>query len=388
LNSKSLGIGISPKAQTLSRRIGLWCNAHPELWVSAVAFVVSCCFLYGFGQVAHWTEGAQSTRWTSFCYWDCSWYSSIAGNGYDIVPRKELKNSANWSFFPLFPLTGSACKHLFHLEAHAATVLAAKIEYFTAILAFLLWMGPRLRTVNERFLAGMLVAINPYLIYGHAGYSEPLYFTLICLGFWALERQKWILAGLLGAGISATRIVGVVFVLVYAIVFLREVGLRPTLRDRSLRILTGLALCPLGLSLYSLYLYHHCGDALAFLHLQTAAWHHTIMNPFVSMTYSYRDHGWFRVWTVMGLAGLAVSAWLMRRHPEYGVFLALTILIPMSQGAPWGFPRYLWWQPPLLFAIFLALRRSVGASMVYFAFAGGMASFMVIAWFSRTNIVV
>jgi len=85
---------------------------------------------------------------------------------------------------------------------------------------------------------------------------------------------------------------------------------------------------------------------------------------------------------------LAVSGWLMRRrHLEYGIFLALIILIAMSGGLVWAFPRYLWWEPPLLYAIFFWLRRSLPACMVYFAFAGGMASFMVIAWFLGTNIV-
>jgi hypothetical protein len=368
-------------------RLRAWNRNHPELWISAITFLASCCFAYGFGQVAHWTTGAQSTKWTSFCGWDCSWYASIVSPGYDIAPRLGTEDNANWGFFPLFPLSARACQDAFHLDARTGIVLAAKLEYFTAIFAFLLWMSPHLENRNERFLAAMLVAFNPYLVYGHAGYSEPLYFTLLCLGFWALERQQWILAGLLGAGVSANRIVGIVFAVVYAIVALRAVGLRGILRDRSLRILTGLALCPLGLCLYSLYLYHHCGDALAFLHIQSVGWHHTIMNPFMAMVTSYQQHGWFRAWTVMGAAGLAVSGWLMRRHPEYGVFLALTILIPLCAGRPWGFPRYMWWEPPLLFAIFLWLRRSLPACMIYFAFAGGMASFMVIAWFSGNGIV-
>jgi len=383
----SLDTHTSVTRDTWRRRLRHWNSSYPELWISAVLFVASCIFVYGFGQVAHWTEGAQSAKWTNFCLWDCNWYASIVGEGYWIAPNPGLDNSANWGFFPLFPLTGSACKYLFHLDAHTATVLAAKLEYFTAIFTFLLWMGPRLQGLNERFLAGMLVALNPYLIYGHAGYSEPLYFTLLCLGFWALERQRWILAGLLGAGVSASRIVGIVFALVYAIVAVREVGLRGILRDRSSKVLLGLALCPLGLTLYSLYLYHHCGDALAFLHMQRVGWHHTITTPFMAVATSYQQHGWFRVWTLMAFGGLAVSGWLMRRHPEYGIFLALTILIPMSQGSLWGFPRYLWWEPPLLFAIFLWLRRSLPACMVYFAFAGGMASFLVMAWFSGRGIV-
>jgi hypothetical protein len=371
---------------TIWKRLRVWNRNHPELWISAVTFLASCAFAYGFGQVAHWTNGTQSTRLTHFCAWDCSWYASIAGEGYWVAPVPALENSANWAFFPLFPLTARACKYLFHLDVHTATVLAAKIEFFTAIFAFLLWMGPHLESLNERFLAGMLVAFNPYLIYGHVVYSEPLYFTLLCLGFWVLERQKWILAGCLGACLSANRVVGILFALVYAIVAIRELGVRGILKDRSLKTLIGLALCPLGLVLYALYLYHRTGDALAFLHIQ-AAWHRSTTNPLSVMWDSFQQHGWFRVWTVTAIGGLAVSGWLMRRRPEYGIFLALTILIPMSSGMLWGFPRYMWWEPPLLFAIFLWLRRSVPACMVYFAFAGGMASFMVIAWFSGNSMV-
>ncbi|HTV65640.1 MAG TPA: mannosyltransferase family protein [Bryocella sp.] len=379
----------TPTAQaSVWDRFRTWNRNHPALWISAVTFLASCLFAYGFGQVAHWTTGARSTRLTDFCIWDCSWYSSIVSPGYDIAPRPGTSDSANWAFFPLFPLTARACKYALHVEAHTATVLTSKLEFFTAILAFLLWLGPYLETMHDRFLAAMLVAFNPYLIYGHAGYSEPLYFTLLCLGFWALERRNWILAGLLGGAVSANRIVGVVFAVVYAIAAVREVGLRGILRDRSLKVLIGLALCPLGLVLYSLYLYHLTGDALASLHVHKAGWHHTITNPFITMANSYHQHGWFRVWTVMALGGLAVSGWLMRRrHLEYGIFLALIILIAMSGGLVWAFPRYLWWEPPLLYAIFFWLRRSLPACMVYFAFAGGMASFMVIAWFLGTNIV-
>ena len=52
-----------------------------------------------------------------------------------------------------------------------------------------------------------------------------------------------------------------------------------------------------------------------------------------------------------------------------------------------SFPRYLWWQPPFLYVLFLWLRRSVPAWMVYTMFAGGMASFMILQWFG-VNLIV
>lgn len=90
----------------------------------------------------------------------------------------------------------------------------------------------------------------------------------------------------------------------------------------------------------------------------------------------------------MAVGALLISLWLLRRYPEYGIFLAIGVIMPVSSGHSWGLARYTWWQAPLLFAIFLALRRSVPAQMLYLAFAAGMAAFMVLSWFSGMNIVV
>ncbi len=364
-----------------------WITRHPELWISAVLFLASCGFAYSFGRVTHWTTGYPLARVANFCRWDCGWYSDIVANGYALAPRAHPGgDAANWAFFPLFPLSAMAVKHVFHLDPLAASVVAAKIEYLIAIFSFLLWLRPFLESLTEYFLAGSLIALSPYLIYGHAGYSEPLYFALACLGFWALERKKWVVAGLLGAGLSATRLVGVLFALVFAIVVLRDVGWRSILKDRSLDIPIGILLCPIGVVLYALYLYHHTGDALAFLHVEVA-WGRATTNPGLVVLHSYQAHGWFRFWALVVVGGLLVSFWLMLRRLEYGIFLALSIIVPAASGSLYGVPRYLWWQPPFLYALFLFLRRSLPMWMIYLVFAGGMASFVVFEWFTLNNLV-
>ena len=344
--------------------------------------------MYAFGQVAHWTEGAQQGRLIHDCQWDCTWYSTITARGYDKEPWPPgAGGSANWAFFPLFPMSAVVLKHMFHIDPPTATVLASKLELFGAIFAFLLWLRPYLDDNNDRFVAGALVALNPYLIYAHAGYSEPLYFTLACLGFWALDRQKWILAGLFGAGLSANRSVGLFFVLVYVIVALRDVGWRGILKDRSLRIVTGLLLCPMGLALFAIHLYRRVGDALAFAHVQVA-WGRSWGNPLTVLSHTYELHGWPRVFVVMAVAGFLVSLWLMRKRPELGIFLAVSVVLPCASGTMYGFPRYLWWQPPFLLAIYLWLRRRAAAWIVYFAVTGGLAAVLVLAWFVNKNFVV
>ncbi len=364
-----------------------WIRRHPELWVTVVLYFASCFFMHGFGQVAHWTEGARQGTLLDDCQWDCAWYAGITERGYDKQPWPKAGGSASWAFFPLFPMSATVLKHAFRMDPITATVLASKLELFGAIFAFVLWLRPYLDNNNERFFAGALVALNPYLIYAHAGYSEPLYFMLACLGFWALDRQKWILAGLFGAALSANRSVGLFFALVYGIVALRDVGWRGILKDRSLRIITGLLLCPLGLVLFAIYLYYRVGDALAFAHVQVA-WGRNWMNPFTLLWQTYQVHGWPRVFAGMAVAGFLVSLWLMRKRPELGIFLAVSVILPCASGSLYGFPRYLWWQPPFLLVIYLWLRRSLPAWIVYLAFAGGMAAIMILAWFAKKNFVV
>lgn len=378
---------LNPQPSVLQRVLA-WNHENPILWIAATLFVASWVFAYFFGRVAHWTTGVAQGDLASFCRWDCSWFSNVVDFGYDRAPKPdEFRSVANWAFFPLFPMSAKACAAIFRLKTVAAAVLASKLELFGAILAFLLWLRPYLKNTNDYFFAGALVALNPYLIYAHAGYSEPLYFMLCCLGFWALERQQWVLAGLFGAALSATRMVGLVYALSFAIVVLRQPGIGNILRDRSLKVLLGLALCPLGVALFGIYLYHRAGDAMAFVHIQ-AGWGKAAGNPLTVIAHSIQQHGWFRVWILMAVGALLISLWLLRRYPEYGIFLAIGVIMPVSSGHSWGLARYTWWQAPLLFAIFLALRRSVPAQMLYLAFAAGMAAFMVLSWFSGMNIVV
>jgi hypothetical protein len=136
-----------------------------------------------------------------------------------------------------------------------------------------------------------------------------------------------------------------------------------------------------------LYLYRHTGDALAQIHNQ-AAWGKSPGNPFGVLWQCLTGHHWLRVWGVMTVAAFLVSAWLFKlRKPEFGIYLLFAVLIPLSAGY-WGLPRYIWWQPPFLYAIYCILKRHAGWWVIYVAFASGLASFMILEWFTGHNFVV
>jgi hypothetical protein len=318
-----------------------------ELFLAFVLVLASHLFVATFAKIAHWElEITGSNRLASAqlerckdgnpfpldeaCQFDCCWYSSIIRSGYDKVPVFGSGDRANWSFFPVFPAFASPLYRIFGAESTHAAVLAGKFALYLAILAFLFMVRSRSEGFRDAVLAGTLVAFNPAIIYAHGGYAEPLYFALAATGLALLDRQRWIEAGLLGSFLSATRMVGVVFSIAYAIAALRTGAVRVALKERTLGVLIGALLCPAGLSLYMLYIYRHTGDALAFTHIYVG-WGLSSGNPLFVIWEGLRAGEWPRVWSCLAIAGWAVSAWLVvQRQYEKAAFLALAILLPST----------------------------------------------------------
>ena len=360
-------------------------RGYPRIWAAVVLWLASWAFVSAFSNLARWETGAQYDGMASLCRWDCNWYGSVAESGYWRTPWRE-SGSVNWPFYPLFPMTAYTLRKLSGLSLPSALVLASKLELLLAIYVFLLMLGDEAETTADYFQAASLVAFNPYLIYAHAGYAEPLYFAFISLGFYFARRQRWIAGGAMGGLASGTRLVGFLFATSYATLWIKEGRLHSWWRKHDLNRAIGLLLCPLGTAIFMLYMYHLAGDALVQRHVQVA-WRKIPGNPLNVLRFALREHHWPRVWAVMVAASLLLSAWLVKlRKPEMGVFLALSILIPIS-ASYWAVPRYLWWQPPFLYAIYRLLGRNSAAWMFYTALASGMGAFMVVEWFSGHNFV-
>ena len=360
---------------------------HPQIWVTIVLWVASNAMVTGVAKVATWEGIAKYHSGADLCQWDCAWYASVLSSGYDKSPPREGDDSANWQFHPLFPLTAYPFHHWLKLSLSWSLVLSSKFELLLAIYGFLWMLGDELECTADCFRAGSLVAFNPYLIYAHGGYAEPIYFALLAFAFSFASRRRWILSGLSSGLLSATRLVGFLFSISYSIICLKDLGWRVRWRQCELDRLIGFLLCPLGTAAYILYMHHHTGDGLAQVH-GLVSWGKSPGNPFHFLWVCLTGHHWLRVWGVMTLAGFAASAWLVKlRRPDLGIFLAISILIPLSAGY-WGLPRYIWWQPPFLYTIYLLLRRSTAAWLIYTAFAAAMAAFMIMEWFTGHNFVV
>lgn len=380
------------RAASLERSAGssstTW-RVGTKAWaIATLLWLASNVFVTGIAKFTSWEDGASYKRMADLCRWDCGWYASVLQPGYSKAHMDT--GAANWVFNPFFPLTAYPLHNWLKLSLDGSLVLAGKLELLLAIYGFLLMFGDELQTTTDLLKAGALVAFNPYVIYAHAGYAEPLYFAAIAFAFYFVNRRQWVCAGMAGSLASATRVVGVVFAASYIVSWLKSQGWRPRWRKLELNAIIGLLLCPLGTALFMLYLYHIMGDALALQHGHVA-WGRVLGNPLGTLWLCLRQGRWSRLWGMMMIAGWLLGAWLFKlRKFELGVYLAAALLLATvsPMGGYWGVARYVWWQPPFLYAIYRLLRRSDVAWVIYLVFASGMAAFMVMQWFTGHNFVV
>ena len=326
------------------------------------------------------------------CNWDCWWYVSIVREYYH-APRPPWPSlvglsQTNWPFFPVFPLSALAISKLFGLSAPTALVVTSTLSYFLAVLVFFAYLSRRLGEETAFFGAAVLV-FSPYAIYGYAGYSEPLYFLLSTIAYWAAIDRRWLAAGLTGAVLSAVRPVGVLFGLPLLLAGLcqwRELRASNTL----VRFLCALALAPLGLLAFMAYMYVLTGDPLAFIHIQSA-WGRHLHNPISLIWQGLGEFysspiGFYSA--MAAVSGIAMACYLMaRRYFIESLWLLLNVIVPLFAGLQ-SMPRFVAWQMPFVFGITLLGQQFPALKYVILAVTGLFSGFMAVAWLSGQFFVV
>ena len=180
------------------------------------------------------------------------------------------------SFFPVYPLL---IKFFNFLPKDPALDIRTFVDpsYFYSglilsnlfFLGFLLLFYKLLRLDYSQKVAKLsliLVLVFPTSFYFGSIYTESLFLMLTVASIYFFRTKKYILAGILAAIASATRIVGVFI----PVVFLIEMFLnRKNIKAMELggKILS-LVLAPLGLVAYMFYLNKNFDDALLFLNSQ------------------------------------------------------------------------------------------------------------------------
>ena len=329
--------------------------------------------------------------------WDSVWYLAIADGGYG--------DGAREAFFPLYPLLVK----LAGLPVGSALVGGALLS--TALLLVALVILHRLVALDHgRAVARnavLVTALFPMSYFFSAVYSESLFLALSVGAVYAARRDRWALAGTLGALAAATRSAGIVLLVPLVLIYLWGAG-PPALRARRplRRDALWLGLVPLGLAAYCGFLALEGLDPLAPFHAQDV-WFRSFAGPFAGiwdgavaawqgarqLVSGAREPVYFTAaggdpfvvarhnielfaWLLLGAA--AVAGTLRRLPAAYGAYvlaaLALPLSYPVGPQPLMSLPRFLAVLFPL--AIWLALwmtGRAWRERLVLGSFAAALA---------------
>lgn len=175
-------------------------------------------------------------------------YLSIAEHGYGYAQQ---------AFFPMYPTLIRSIK-LF--DPLLTAVLISNICFLLALYVFskLLRLDYKAPVVKWTIIS---ILIFPVSFFFSAVYTESLFFLLLISSFYMARKQRWLLAGVLGAFAAYTRLAGL---------FILPALISELIITRNKSVLNWLSvlIIPIGLLIYMYFLNQTTGDPLIFMHVQ------------------------------------------------------------------------------------------------------------------------
>jgi Mannosyltransferase (PIG-V) len=312
--------------------------------------------------------------------WDAVWYLHIAEHGYP--------HTTEAAYFPLYPLLVHVVGFVARSEVVAAA-LVSLVAFFVALVALHRLTELELGAAAARRTV-ILVAFFPAAVFFSAAYTESLFLALSVGVLLAARRERWALAGALGALAAATRSAGVLLVVPALIMYFAE---RPPDGRRWRGDAAWLLLIPCGLGAFLLASQLMLGDAFATVHAQDH-FHRAFAGPFSGVWRGFDESG-HALSTLAGgdltasalrklallvtaLGALCATVGVFRRlGAAYGAYAVLALAAGLSTpqaGHPLSSsPRYVLVVFPLFMWLGAVLENRRGFAAVSALFAVGLA---------------
>ncbi len=327
-----------------------------------------------------------SVGWDIWGVLDTGWYLSIVEQGYQLYSAEHLAGEAvrmNHAFFPGYPVV---VKLVATLVGHplVAGVVVSNLCFLGALL--LLWRITRDRLDAPSATAVVFIAaFFPGSYVFSAMYTESLFLVLMLGCVHYAMKDRWLMVGLLGALLTATRLVGLVVVLPLGLLYVERHGWTALRQARSWLRLSALALVPLGLLLYMLFLHRLVGNPLSFIDVQVA-WDRSFQSPLVPFLAPLSNPTHYNLF--QWLFGLACWLCLIplatrRMWPELSLAACL-LFIPLLNGAPYAplesYARYTIVAYPVFYGLALLVKDRPEARAVMLAGMATLNGFLMVCW--------
>ncbi|MDQ6777585.1 MAG: hypothetical protein M3071_15530 [Actinomycetota bacterium] len=197
--------------------------------------------------------------------WDGVWYRRLAGLGY---PDHVLHTQSTQGFFPLYPILMWLVQHALLCSIFLAGVLISGLGGFIAtVLIQRLTAGWWGEEASRR--AVLLFCFFPGSVVFSMVYSEGVLIPLIAGCLLALERRRWLLAGVLAAFATAAGATAVAIIPACAVAALIEIRRRGW---KARRALIAPLLAPLGIVAFGAFLWAWTGTPFASYYAQHHEW--------------------------------------------------------------------------------------------------------------------
>lgn len=287
--------------------------------------------------------------------WDAGWYSRyvyVICDGTFFQAINSDTGQAIWGFFPGYPvllaliwkLLGSSIDVCI-LGSIVSSVCFMASEY----IAYLYIKDTR---DDDRIALYyiLFMSFGPYSFYYSSTYTEGLFMLLVVGFLYCMRKDKYLLMGLCGAMLSATRSVGVMIAFVLlahcVIEYIGKYGefclknfVVENIKKRGMVI--GALLIPMGLFSYMYYLYQGLGDAIAFVHIEEAwdrAPFKTIRNP--KDAFFNNAYGRYMFLVLVGVLIVLIWEYCVWKRYEEMVYPVIILLMSLPTSTQ-GFPRYM-----------------------------------------------
>ncbi len=329
-----------------------------------------------------------------FARWDTGWYRSIADSGYFYNGPAQQSSVA---FFPAYPF---AMRLLAYVVGNliVAGVVITLVSGVTVAVLFHRWVSAFLGPRTAKYaLALFLCYPFAFYLFG-AVYSDALFIAAVLGAFTLLERDRPVLAGMVGIIATAARPVGIALVIGLAIRVLEirgvlpgsrpaafvprptsiasEQGSRVPLLPRRVRLANvrvrdaGVLLSGFGLVAFAALLWYRFGDPLAFTRVSSApGWYKDFnLETFLKL----------HLFRLLGSYGLGVVTFWLSTQGLFAV-LALALVPATIRRFGWGYGAYLFVAIGIAFTStreFLGMGRYVLAGFPAFAAAADL----VLGW--------
>lgn len=303
--------------------------------------------------------------WANF---DGEHFLSIAYRGYQPL---------TYFFFPVYPLVTKYAAYFLggsFTNLAVSGLIVSHVSFFIALMG--LWKLFKLDyRKNVVLLTVILLLSFPTSFYFASLYSESLFLALAVWSLYFARKKNWILTGLLGGLLTATRLVGIA--LITALIVEVWIQRKKEKKLPMIMPIIGIFLASLGIIIYMYYLNFQTGDPLEFFHsvgiygeqrsstliLLPQVFYRYFFKILPNLNYNYFPvvfTTFFELITALILTALSVLAFF-RLRLSYAVYLLVGFIIPTLSGSFSSLPRYILALFPafLLAAVYLSrLKRN------------------------------